>query len=85
MSAWLVCKPISNWLNSIARCAGPVNFFQPSLKLVAKQRDGKKVRHIYVVAKTTLQRVLLCEGVSPQKQQVLSKMAQALDPLRIFR
>jgi hypothetical protein len=52
---------------------------------VAKQRDGKKVRHIYDAAKTPLQRVLLSEGVSPQKQQELSEMAQALDPLRLFQ
>lgn len=62
-----------------------INFFQPSLKLVAKQRDGKKVRHIYDSAKTPLQRVLLCEVVSPQKQQELNEMAQVLDPLRLFQ
>jgi hypothetical protein len=62
-----------------------VNYFQPSLKLVAKQLDGKKVHHIYDVAKTPLQRVLLSEGVSPQKQQELNEMAQALDPLWLFQ
>jgi hypothetical protein len=62
-----------------------INFFQPSLKLVAKQRDGKKVRHIYDSAKTPLQRVLLCEVVSSQKQQELNEMAQVLDPLRLFQ
>lgn len=85
MIAWLACKTISNWLNSTARCDGPVNYFQPSLKLVAKQRDGKKVHHIYDVAKTLLQRVLLSEGVPPKKQQELNEMARALDPLWLFQ
>ena len=62
-----------------------VNCFQPSLKLVAKQRDGKKVHHIYDTAKTPLQRVLLSGVVSPQKQQELNEMAQALDPLCLFQ
>jgi hypothetical protein len=36
-----------------------VNCFQPSMKLLSKQRDGKKVRHVYDAAKTPLQRLLL--------------------------
>jgi hypothetical protein len=29
-----------------------VNCFQPSMKLLSKQRDGKKVRYVYDPAKT---------------------------------
>ena len=36
-----------------------VNCFQPSMKLLSKQRDGKKVRYIYNPAKTPLQRLFL--------------------------
>ena len=36
-----------------------VNGFQPSMKLQAKQYDGRKVRRIYDAAKTPLQRLLL--------------------------
>jgi hypothetical protein len=32
-----------------------VNCFQPSMKLQAKQREGKKVRYVYDSAKTPLQ------------------------------
>src|SRR5438445_6139641 len=61
-----------------------VNCFQPSMKLLSKQREGKKVRCVYDPAKTPLQR-LLESGVLPaQKQQELTEVAQALDPIRLF-
>ncbi len=41
-----------------------VNCFQPSMKLLSRQREGEKVRPIYDPAKTPLQRVLLA-GVLP--------------------
>ena len=59
-----------------------VNCFQPSMKLLAKQRDGKKVRCVYDAAKTPLQRLLLAGILPAQKQQELTEVAQALDPLR---
>jgi len=62
-----------------------VNCFQPSMKLLAKQRDGKKVRYVYDPAKTPLQRLLLSGRVSAQKQQALTEVAQALDPIRLFQ
>jgi hypothetical protein len=62
-----------------------INCFQPSMKLLAKQRDGKKVRCVYDSAKIPLQRLLL-SGVLPfQKQQELTEVAQALDPVRLLR
>src|SRR5437660_8072078 len=61
-----------------------VNCFQPSMKLQAKQRDGKKVRYVYDPAKTPLQR-LLQSGVLPaEMQQELREVAHALDPIRLF-
>jgi hypothetical protein len=62
-----------------------VNCFQPSMKLLAKQRDGKKVRRVYDAAKTPLQRLLLSGILPPQKQQELTEVAQALDPIRLFQ
>jgi Integrase core domain len=56
-----------------------VNCFQPSMKLLAKQRDGKKVRYVYDAARTPLQRLLLSSILPPQKQQELTEVAQALD------
>src|SRR6266700_2826895 len=62
-----------------------VNCFQPSMKLLSKQRDGKKVRYVYDPAKTPLQR-LLQSGVLPeQKQQELTEVSQSLDPIRLFQ
>src|SRR5229473_7503757 len=62
-----------------------VNCFQPSMKLQAKQRDGKKVRYVYDPAKIPLQRLLLLGVLSTQKQQELSEVAQALDTIRLFQ
>jgi hypothetical protein len=62
-----------------------INCFQPSMKLLAKQRDGKKVRCVYDPAKTPLQRLLLSGALPVQKQQELTEVAQALDPIRLLR
>ncbi len=61
-----------------------VNCFQPSMKLLSKERDGKKVRCVYDPAKTPLQRLLLSGVLPAQKQQELLEVAQALDPIRLF-
>jgi hypothetical protein len=62
-----------------------VNCFQPSMKLLSKQREGKKFRTVYDPAKTPLQRVLLSGILPAQKQQELTKVAHALDPIRLFQ
>src|SRR5712692_4177324 len=62
-----------------------VNCFQPSMKLLSKQRDGKKVRYVYDPAKTPLQRLFLSGVLPEQKQQELTEVAQALDPIRLFQ
>ena len=61
-----------------------VNCFQPSMKLQSKQRDGKKVRYVYDPAKTPLQRLLQSDILPAQKQQELTEVAQALDPIRLL-
>ena len=61
-----------------------VNCFQPSMKLQEKQREGKKVRCVYDPAKTPLQRLLLSGVLTAHKQQELTEVAQALDPIRLF-
>ncbi len=62
-----------------------VNCFQPSMKLVSTQVEGRKISRIYDVAKTPLQRVLLSGSLSPSQQQELRTIGKALDPLRIFQ
>jgi len=61
-----------------------VNCFQPSMKVLSKERDGKKVRYVYDPAKTPLQRLLLSGILSTEKQHELNAVAQSLDPLRLF-
>ena len=61
-----------------------VNCFQPSMKLLSKQREGKKVRYVYDPAKTPLQRLLLSGVLPAQKQQELLEIAHALDPIRLL-
>ncbi len=62
-----------------------VNCFQPSMKLQAKQRDGKKVSYVYDSAKTPLQRLILSGVLPAQKQQELLEVAQAHDPIRLLQ
>jgi hypothetical protein len=61
-----------------------VNCFQPSMKLLAKEREGKKVRYVYDSAKTPLQRLFLSDMLPAHKQQELTEVAQALDPVRLL-
>ena len=61
-----------------------VNCFQPSMKLLSKQRDGKRVRYVYDPAKSPLQRLILSGTLSAQKGQELTEVAQILDPIRLL-
>jgi hypothetical protein len=58
--------------------------FQPSMKLLSKERDGKKIRYVYDPAKTPLQRLLLSGILSAQKQQELTEVAEVLDPVGLL-
>ncbi len=62
-----------------------VNCFQPSMKLVSTQVEGRKIHRIYDAAKTPLQRVLLSGALSPAQQQELRAIGKAFDPLRLFQ
>lgn len=62
-----------------------VNFFQPSMKLRLKQRDGGKLRRRYDPAKTPYQRLLAAEVLSTPDQMRLTAIAQALDPVQLLR
>jgi hypothetical protein len=61
-----------------------VNGFQPSMKLQAKQYDGRNVRRVYDAAKTPLQRLLLSQVLPASKAHELQRVAQVLDPLQLF-
>ena len=62
-----------------------VNCFQPSMKLVSTQVEGRKIRRIYDAAKTPLHRVLLSGALSPAQQQELRTIGKAFDPFRLFQ
>jgi len=61
-----------------------INFFQPSLKLIAKERQGAKVSKKYDSAKTPYQRVLLSEHISPVKKKLLTEEYKVLDPVYLM-
>jgi site-specific recombinase XerD len=62
-----------------------VNCFQPSMKMLSKHREEEKVRRVYDAAKTPLHRLLLSGIVSPERQQHLRELEEALDPLRLLQ
>lgn len=62
-----------------------VNFFQPSFKLLEKQRTGGHVRRIYGPARTPFQRLLATDVLTPETRERLTAIYQALDPVRLLR
>ena len=68
-------------LDDLYRVLSPyVNFFQPSMKLCAKFKEGKKVRRIYDEAKTPLTRLLHAQVVPVEQERDLVKQLEDLDP-----
>ncbi len=61
-----------------------VNCFQPRVLLVAKHIEGRKIHRVYDAARTPLQRLLLSGVLPASRQQELSAVAKALDPIRLF-
>lgn len=61
-----------------------VNFFQPSLKLLEKERQGAKVSKKYDRAKTPFQRILLSEHIRQAKKDSLTAEYEKLDPVDLM-
>ena len=61
-----------------------VNFFQPSLKLLEKERRGARVRKKYDTAKTPFQRILLSDHICQAKKDSLSREYEMLDPVKLL-
>ena len=61
-----------------------VNFFQPSLKLLEKERRGAKVSKKYDSAKTPFQRILLSDHICQAKKQLLACEYETLDPVDLL-
>jgi hypothetical protein len=62
-----------------------INFFQPSFKLIAKERIGNKTRKRYDTAKTPYQRVLECNDISLQAKAQLMNVYVQLNPVELRR
>jgi len=61
------------------------NFFQPSMRLVSKHREGAKVTKRYDVAQTPCQRMLAAEGVTDDVKTGLRDEYRTLNPAAIHR
>ena len=61
-----------------------VNYFQPSLKLVSKKRDGAKVTKQYDKAQTPCQRLLSSKHISEAIKLNLKQEYEHLDPINLL-
>ncbi len=62
-----------------------INFFQPSMKLREKHRDGSRTRRHYDLAQTPYRRLLARALLAPETQQRLAVLAQSLDPVLLLQ
>lgn len=62
-----------------------VNFFQPSFKLMTKQRDGARVRKTYSAAATPHQRLVADARTPDAARHHLQGIYAALDPVALLR
>ena len=62
-----------------------INFFQPVLKLVGKNRHGAKVHKVYDIAQTPYQRLLKSGVLTEDKQRELATIYDALNPVTLLR
>jgi len=60
-----------------------VNFFQPTSKLVSKERAGAKVKKKYDEARTPYQRLLASNTLSEEKREELAKLYATLNPVKL--
>ena len=61
------------------------NFFLPSVKLLAKERVGARVRRRYDAPQTPLERVLACPDIRPEVAAELRRQRDGLDPFVLAR
>ena len=81
-------EPVVELINTLTRGAlGQLqNFFLPTLKLEAKERDAKgRLQRRYGAAQTPWARVLAHESVSAEKKQQLQALKARLNPFALQR
>ena len=62
-----------------------VNFFQPSMKLIEKQRDGARVKKRYDRAQTPYQRVIASAYLTKRKRERIESLYRKLDPVTLLK
>ena len=73
-------------LNAVYDCLRLwTNFFQPSMKLLSKERHGSKVRKVYAPARTPYQAVLQSPEVSEETKRKLQDLFRSLNPVSLKR
>jgi hypothetical protein len=60
------------------------NYFQPSMKLVSKERNGARVKKQYDLALTPCQRLIASDALSKQEREELREYYDRLDPVEIL-
>jgi hypothetical protein len=62
-----------------------INFYQPSMKLKTKTRNGAKAHRTYSPAQTPLQRIFATDTLSPPAREKLEQLRWSLDPVMVLR
>lgn len=62
-----------------------VNYFQPSMKLLSKKREGAKVKKTYDEAKTPCQRLLASDRIPQEVKDRLRCRQHELDPVALLK
>ena len=61
-----------------------VNFFQPSFKLAAKEREGSRIIKRYLAPATPAARLLAADSIAVEIKTRLKEIGESLDPLRLL-
>ncbi len=62
-----------------------INFFQPSQKLIRKERIGSRIKRLYDQAQTPYQRVLKHKGICEEAKKQLESEYNTLNPFELKR
>ncbi|MBT5212926.1 MAG: transposase family protein [Candidatus Marinimicrobia bacterium] len=76
--AWIAMSQLYRYLRNY------INFFQPSMKLASKSRQGAKVTKKYHAAKTPYQRILINDAISNSVKNKLGQQYYKLDPVKLM-
>lgn len=60
-----------------------MNFFRPAIKLIAKQRNGAKIKKIYDKPRTPYQRIMESKHISRKTKTELTQFFRTLNPFKL--